>query len=263
MYTLQNNNNELKNIETNYKENYNQSIDPLMFQQIEAMIQNQYNLSVPSLVIEYKLIDENTKDFSGWDREDLLEFFGHFGTIESLEVYGKISIILFKTFIDAYTCQEFLQNSQNFKDSEKNKFTARWYTSEDEFYLSDNLKNKIKSYISTWNGYNNNFYNNYSRQQSYTSNKYNNIPGNKSMNNNMYQTNNYNGQNNNNYIQNNLNEYHDENQNYMNENCLQNGKYTCKFEISIDNENDFQVARRVIGSKVKIVLNLNFFRVII
>ena len=29
-----------------------------------------------------------------------------------------------------------------------------------------------------------------------------------------------------------------------------NGKYTCRFEIQIENDKDFQVARRLIGAKV-------------
>ncbi len=33
-------------------------------------------------------------------------------------------------------------------------------------------------------------------------------------------------------------------------NIMQNGKYTCRFEIQIENDKDFQVARRLIGSKV-------------
>jgi hypothetical protein len=33
-----------------------------------------------------------------------------------------------------------------------------------------------------------------------------------------------------------------------------NGKYTCRFEIQIENDKDFQVARRLIGSKVNFIL---------
>lgn len=33
---------------------------------------------------------------------------------------------------------------------------------------------------------------------------------------------------------------------------VQNGKYTCRFEIQIENDKEFQVARRLIGSKVKL-----------
>ena len=32
--------------------------------------------------------------------------------------------------------------------------------------------------------------------------------------------------------------------------AMLNGKYTCRFEIQIENDKDFQVARRLIGSKV-------------
>lgn len=257
MYTIQNYENSSKNAETYFNENNVQSIDPMMFQQIEAMIQNQYQIIVPALVIEYKMMDDCSKDFTGWDKEDLQEFFSHFGAIDALEVYGKLSVILFKTFIDAFTCQEFLQNSSNFKESEKNKFNARWYCQEDEMNISENLKNKLRIYNSNLN-INNSFYN-YPRQQNYASNKFNDISANKYNNINtinMNNSNTYNGQNNNSYFQSNLMEYNDENQNYMNENYLQNGKFTCKFEITIDNDNDFQVARRVIGSKVNFNINI-------
>ena len=34
---------------------------------------------------------------------------------------------------------------------------------------------------------------------------------------------------------------------------MQNGKYTCRFEIQIENDKEFQVARRLIGAKVIII----------
>jgi hypothetical protein len=40
-------------------------------------------------------------------------------------------------------------------------------------------------------------------------------------------------------------------------NSGQNGKYTCRFEIQIENDKEFQVARRLIGAKVKNILNFN------
>jgi len=69
--------------------------------------------------------------------------------------------------------------------------------------------------------------------------------------------NNYNNSNNNFYNQGppqmyNNKYYNNEenNQNFSPENkYLVNGKYTCKFEIQIENDNEFQVARRLIGSK--------------
>ena len=35
------------------------------------------------------------------------------------------------------------------------------------------------------------------------------------------------------------------------------GKYTCKFEIQIENDNEFQIARRLIGSKVNKIYYFN------
>ena len=90
-----------------------------MLNQIEYLIQQQFQISVPALVFEYKPTN-NSNDFTGWDYEDLYEFFSHFGEIDILEIHGKISFILFKTFIDAYTSREFLMNSSNFKETEKN-----------------------------------------------------------------------------------------------------------------------------------------------
>jgi thioredoxin reductase len=34
---------------------------------------------------------------------------------------------------------------------------------------------------------------------------------------------------------------------------MQNGKYTCRFEIQIENDKEFQVARRLIGAKVILI----------
>lgn len=35
-----------------------------------------------------------------------------------------------------------------------------------------------------------------------------------------------------------------------------NGKYTCRFEIQIENDKDFQVSRRLIGAKVQYAFKL-------
>jgi len=55
-----------------------------------------------------------------------------------------------------------------------------------------------------------------------------------------------------NSTQRNYDGYAEDNKNSYNPNSdkfLQNGKYTCKFEVQIENDNEFQVARRLIGAK--------------
>ena len=59
-----------------------------------------------------------------------------------------MSVILFKTFFDANTAREFLQNGSNFKDSERFNFQVRWFKNEDEYVISDNMKLKIARYTS-------------------------------------------------------------------------------------------------------------------
>jgi hypothetical protein len=268
---------------------YERKIDNQMSEQIETLIQRQYNVFVPALVFEYKPT-HNIREFSGWDSEDLSEFFSHFGEIELLEIYGKLSIVVFKTFLDAYSCKEFLQNSSNFKDSEKDNFVIRWFTQEDEGFSSEIIRNKMKKYkpnqimelINSPNSWNNNT--NYNNQMNYGNyyNQYNNnqnmsidpfpVSLNKQYNyygtmclspsakgeftsvlnmSNLQQSNSYN---NGNY------QGYDEDVKSASDKCLLNGKYTCKFEIQIENDNEFQVARRLIGAKV--IRNIDLIRVV-
>jgi hypothetical protein len=267
-------------------------VDQQMFLQIECLIQQQYQVFVPALVFEYKPTLGTVREFSGWDYEDLSEFFSHFGEMDLLEIYGKVAIVLFKTFIDAYTSREFLQNSSNFKDSEKDNFTIRWYGQDDEHYISELMKAKLRRYTSSQTvenintsmmsngqmGLNNNNYN------AYTQNYNNYYNGNTS----EYLSTNFNGQynyyssmslnpkareefngvlmsgNNSNYQGGGSNYgYEEDGKTYSSNNdskYLVNGKYTCKFEIQIENDNEFQVARRLIGAKVNFFSKKFFFR---
>jgi hypothetical protein len=258
---------------------YEKKIDTQMSQQIESLIQKQYNVFVPALVFEYRPA-QNIREFSGWDYEDLSEFFSHFGEIELLEIYGKLSIVVFKTFLDAYSCKEFLQNTSNFKDSEKDNFIIRWFTQEDEAYSSEIIRNKLKKYtpnqivdcINSSHSWNTN--QTYNNQMNY-GNYYNNYNNNPNMSNeffpislnsqyNYYATmslspnaktefntviNSSNLQQSNTFNMGNYQAY-DEEVKSASDKCLLNGKYTCKFEIQIENDNEFQVARRLIGAKV-------------
>ena len=185
-----------------------------------------------------------------------------------MEINGKTSVILFKTFFDANTAREFLQNNNNFKETEQNNFVARWYKLEDESVLSETMRIKVKKFVDkfleqsmknmsmnqrfvNFNQYNNNNFGNV--------NMMNGMQGmnmmNMNMNNqNMFNMNNMNNTNNvttnkNNNIMNNM---MNNNKVGKNEDDKNNGgKYTCRFEIQIDNDKEFQVARRLIGSKVK------------
>jgi hypothetical protein len=269
-------------------------VDQHMFLQIESLIQQQYQVFVPALVFEYRPTLTTIREFSGWDYEDLSEFFSHFGDIDLLEIYGKVAVVLFKTFIDAYTSREFLQNSSNFKDSEKENFLIRWYCQEDEHYISELMKSKLRRHspsqiienINTSMVANNQIglNNNFSNFDSYSQNYNNYYNGNA----NEYLSTNFNGQYNyyssmalnpkareefNNVLMSNSYSSYGGNSSYCgyeedgksyaisaSDKCLVNGKYTCKFEIQIENDNEFQVARRLIGAKVflKIILGLQY-----
>jgi hypothetical protein len=254
--------------------------------QVETFIKDQYGVFVPALIFEYRPSKQSNKDFSGWDYDDLLEFFSHFGEVDLLEIYGKKAIILFKSFLDAHSTREFLENSNNFKDAEKENFYVRWYSKEDEFYISDLMRSKFSrapfqmvdgigsglgnnksNYGLLNNGINLNYYNNY--------NGYNGVNNNSSTG--EYYNSNLNGQYNyyaqmtltpkgreelngvmnksQQQITGNYSNYQDENKNQ--DKSFQNGgKLTCKFDIQIQNDNEFQVARRLIGAKVICILFL-------
>jgi len=292
-------------------------------QQIEYLIQQQYQIFVPALVLDFS---NNDKD---WDKDDLFKVCSYFGDIDCLEIIGKSAILLFRHFIDAFSCKEYLLNTNNFKSLENgsSNIVIRWYSPEDEKQISKSLQNKIKattpdavinsvnhqSYlnpnclnynnpdnfstnINTLNAYyaawtltpsaRNEFGNLVTQQMNYFSQvhnqreniNYNNNNNNSSNNNNM---NNINNNNNNNNINNNNNTSYNSNvgsyynnfaskQNafsksiytdFPNEPCedeqppfkspdkIFNGKYTCRFEIQIENDKDFQVSRRLIGAK--------------
>lgn len=249
--------------------------DRQFHQQIEIFIQQQYGVFVPALVFEYRptqTSQQRQKEFSGWDYEDLLEFFSHFGDVELLEIYGKKSVILFKTFIDAHSTKEFLDNSNNFKDSEKDNFIVRWYSIEDEVLISELLRSKLKRPTPNQLVDNLNYWGNQSLKEkeyypTYNSQNYYNTRGeNLFSNSSEYFTTNFNGQYNY-YAAMSLNpkareefnlvvnsgspssNTYDEEGKQNQDKFLTNGKYTCKFEIQIENDNEFQVARRLIGAK--------------
>jgi len=270
-----------------------------IYNQIESLIQQQYQIFVPALVLEYS---NEMKDNFEWEYDDLHQVCSYFGEIDTLEINGKNAFVLFKNFFDAYSCKEYLLNTNNFKVIDNNNnIKIKWYTSEDENKINSNIQDKIKKINHT--NYPNNFPNNnnynYSNKENHCYNMntpyaynsgYNPNPNNRQEFNyipspqNMYDNNmnmmnqyNYNMMGMYNYNQNSSEFYNKNNYpqqksyNYNTNNNINNsykdiyndndfddkrsqdknfsGKHTCRFEIQIENDKDFQVARRLIGAK--------------
>lgn len=222
--------------------------------------------------------------------------------------------VLFKSFFDANTAREFLQNSSNFKEAEKNNFTAKWYKSEDEKDFSDSFKSKIREIVQKYNennmknmqqsmNNNNNMMNqqgnsygfypqNWQHNQMNMMNQSNNMMMNDQQMGYMQNMNMNNNNNNSNKNKNNNMQYNGINGNMMGSNSMggssqnfnvslangrknssnsiadedrknqqnqQNGKFTCRFELQIENDKEFQVARRLIGAKVCYNLIIEYF----
>ena len=116
--------------------NHNTIQDPIISEKIELKIQKLYNISIPSIILEY-LSSENQE----FELEDLKQFFNNFGEVLNIVIIDKKSIVLFKTFFIANICKEFLQSENNFKENMKNKFKVRWFDFEKDCEL---LMPKIK-----------------------------------------------------------------------------------------------------------------------
>ena len=307
--------------------------DQLSFEKLDLIVQQKYNITIPALYFEY-LIQEGG-DFEG---NDLKSFFSTLGEVNDFINKGKISIVLYKNFIDAEACREFLMNETHYKDNWKNNFLIRWFDYEKDLNLltqemeikfekihnknkpniMDNNKNKVLSLIYNGNsngnkinnGINNNLNNNINNNMNIPINNLNqtnqnhinlNINQNQNTNNifmspnlimqynqikinqgmqmngmnnmqqNMHPRNNFGmqnmmmgpppnlamfmnqnlgGMNNIMGMQMNNHQYNP-NQKQFNQNIEEKnyGKYTCKYEIIIPNDKEFQVARRLIGSK--------------
>jgi hypothetical protein len=258
----------------NFSQNSEKKVEQVLNDQIEFYIQKEFRISVPAIIFEYKIKNNlpnsniMNKEFSGWDYDDLFDFFSNFGDVDILEIFGKIAIVLFKTFTDAYACREFLHNPSNFKESDKGNFISRWYTSEDEIKISDIMKNRMKKFtpsqITEFSNYGKSYQNipeannqnsqyytndftlgpNFNSQYSYYASWCLSPQARKEFSNIM------------NYQPIEYKPFHNENKDDSrynsnnNDKFLSNGKYTCKFEIQIDNDNEFQVSKRIIGAKV-------------
>lgn len=93
-------------------------------------------------MIEYK----NEKEKFDWDKDDLYQVCSYFGEIDCIEIIDKSAILLFKSFFEAFSCKEYLLNTNNFKNLENDntKITIRWYSTEDEKKISKTLQDKIR-----------------------------------------------------------------------------------------------------------------------
>jgi len=127
-------------------ESSNDLSDPNISNKIELFIQQNENITIPSIIFEY--ISKESIDF---ESNDLKNFYLQFGEIENFEVKGKISIVLFKTFFAANVCKEFLQNENNFKNDMKKDFIVRWFNLETDFNLISNENKQLYQNISNKN----------------------------------------------------------------------------------------------------------------
>jgi hypothetical protein len=127
-------------------ESSNDLSDPNISNKIELFIQQNENITIPSIIFEY--ISKESIDF---ESNDLKNFYLQFGEIENFEVKGKISIVLFKTFFAANVCKEFLQNENNFKNDMKKDFIVRWFNLETDLNLISNENKQLYQNISNKN----------------------------------------------------------------------------------------------------------------
>ena len=295
-------------------------------EKIEIIIQQQYNITIPALYLEYLSLDN--KEF---EMNDLKNIYSNFGEIMDFYFQGKISVVLYNTFFNAETCRLFLQNEKNYKDNMKNQILIRWFDYDKDIgILPDDLKNCIikihnknignikentkdkainimpnnKNLMTNINNslFNKNINNINQNQNIPNSNNifrpqnpmipYNQIPINSGINLNninnipknaqnlhtiqnlngipnmlipsqynipLFMNQNINSLNNIMNIQMNNHQFNP-NQKQYNQNLEEKnyGKFTCKYEILIPNDKEFQVARRLIGSKgynMKKILN--------
>ena len=303
--------------------------ETVIAEKIEILIQQKYNITIPSLIFEYLSTEKN--DF---EINDLKSFYSNFGEVVDFSIKGKLSIVLFKTFFGAESCRVFLLNENNFKENMKKNFSVRWFDYEKDMNnlppemektfetfhnrntcnIKDNSNQKIMNLMNTnknrINNPNNNNninninsnqnsqnpiningnqnsnnifmppnmmmqYNQMKMNQGMPMNNINNLPQNihslqnfggiqnimmpNPMNMPLFMNQNLGGMNNLMGIQMNNHQYN-QSQKQFNQNIEEKnyGKYTCKYEILIPNDKEFQVARRLIGSKgcnMKKILN--------
>lgn len=245
---------------------------------IENHIQELFHISVPVLILEYNHTSL-TSNLIKWDSEDLKEFFFNFGKIELFEVNGMTTIVLFKTFFEAYSAKEFLMSSNHISETSRTNFHIKWYTQDYESMVSELMKERIKRFtcgdiveninmvmLNSSIDSNTQMYPSSLKIENYSTNSvehYNNYTkfslcpiGRKEFNeimlgNKRRSAFTYANANNipsamtiSNQTDGNGNEFESNG-----EKCFSNGKFTCKFWIQIESDIDFQVAQRLVGAK--------------
>ena len=246
---------------------------------INEYIRNEFQAPIPALIFEY--IKEKSISYH-WDHDDLMETCSKLGKISQIESLNEKAVLLFESFIDAYSCKNYFDKESNYNGNSVQKVKVRWYKQEDEHFVNKILKEKIKKvsfgnsvenintsmllaneprgnqilddyeepslyFLSLKAIKNENIATNSYAQYTYYS-QYSLPPEAKLEFKNLMIQNHKKG----------INSYNIQNQNseaskYSNENAgersLLNGKFYCKFFIQIDNDPEFDIARRIIGAK--------------
>lgn len=241
---------------------------------LDKQIKEQFNIFVPILILEYNHTSL-TSNLIKWDYEDLKEFFSNFGKVELFEVNGINAIILFDTFIDAFSAKEFLMSSNNINEIARANFRVKWYSQEYEEMVSELMKEKIKRFtcgdiveninmvmLNNTIDANTQMYPSSLKTENYSTNsvehynlytKFSLCPnGRKEFNEIMLGNKRRSVVANANNVPSamTMSNQPDGNENECNgEKCLSNGKFTSKFWIQIENDTDFQVAQRLVGAK--------------
>ena len=102
--------------------NNNTIQDQMLSDKVELFLQKVNNISIPSIIFEYK-----SPDNLDFEIDDLKQFYNHFGEVLNIVIKGKQSIVLFKTFFSAAICKIYLENKENYKENMNNNFTVRWF----------------------------------------------------------------------------------------------------------------------------------------
>ena len=118
--------------------------DKLLAEKIELKLQKEYNISIPSIILEY-IPEEKEKEKEEtpalFELENLKNFFNNFGEVLNIVIAGKKVIVLFKTFFIANICKGFLEREKHFHEGKKAFFNVRWFDFlKDSDLLIENIK---------------------------------------------------------------------------------------------------------------------------
>ena len=114
--------------------------DSIFLEKIDLLIQQKYNITIPSLYFEF--ISQESLDF---DWNDLKTYYSQFGEVLDFIIKGKISIVLYKNFQPAEVCKEYIKNDNNYKENSKKNFSVRWFDYEkDKGLLTPEMANMFE-----------------------------------------------------------------------------------------------------------------------